>query len=95
MSKCVEILMGDSFAHVGMAIKWFKVETSVKVLLHILVFQHNNSLFTDINECNEVNDCQQLCTNTEGSYICGCEEGFTLAKDRRNCNGNYYCYSTN
>ncbi len=43
----------------------------------------------DINECEGVNDCQQLCTNMEGSYSCNCTQGFDLADDGRNCTGNY------
>ena len=33
----------------------------------------------DINECLTSNQCQQICTNTEGSYLCSCEEGFYLS----------------
>lgn len=44
-------------------------------------------IHTDINECDGVNDCQQLCTNTEGSYSCSCTEGFDLADDGRRCTG--------
>ena len=43
--------------------------------------------FSDIDECDGVNDCQQLCQNTEGSYTCSCSEGFTLNSDNRTCNG--------
>ncbi len=43
----------------------------------------------DINECKGVNDCQQLCTNMEGSYSCSCTQGFDLAEDGRSCTGNY------
>ena len=46
-------------------------------------------LFTDINECAspEANDCDPNaeCSNTEGSYICSCNEGYT--GDGRNCTG--------
>ena len=47
-----------------------------------------------------MNDCQQLCENTVGSYSCSCAAGFTLNDDGRSCNGNimhhtfeYICYS--
>ena len=40
----------------------------------------------DINECEEdLNTCHQHCLNTNGSYICGCDEGFTLQSDGRSC----------
>ena len=35
-------------------------------------------LLSDVNECAGENDCEQLCTNTEGSYECGCDDGYTL-----------------
>ena len=41
----------------------------------------------DINECDGINDCQQICTNTEGSFTCNCTGGFSLAQDERNCTG--------
>ena len=47
------------------------------------------NLFTDINECvsPETNDCDlnAECSNTEGSYSCSCNEGYT--GDGRNCTG--------
>ena len=43
--------------------------------------------YIDVNECEGVNDCQQLCENTIGSYDCACSEGFTLAEDGKGCNG--------
>ena len=43
----------------------------------------------DFDECLETtdNDCDQICQNTQGSYICTCFDGFTryLIEDR------YYC----
>ena len=41
--------------------------------------------FTDIDECSGVNDCQQGCTNTEGSFVCTCQAGFMLNVDERAC----------
>lgn len=41
----------------------------------------------DINECEGVNDCQQRCENSVGSFTCSCENGFTLSSDGRNCTG--------
>ena len=43
---------------------------------------------TDIIECTEgTHNCQQACTNTVGSFTCGCNTGFRLATDGHNCNG--------
>ena len=45
-------------------------------------------LYLDINECNDgVSGCDQLCTNTIGSYNCSCMVGYELADDDHTCNG--------
>lgn len=38
----------------------------------------------DRNECEEWGYCDQLCTNTEGSYSCSCFPGYELL-DRARC----------
>ena len=46
-------------------------------------------VIVDVDECasNEANECDPnaLCTNTEGSYVCRCENGY--AGDGKNCTG--------
>ena len=40
----------------------------------------------DVNECKEDNGgCHQLCFNSEGSFTCGCQSGYTLADDKKTC----------
>jgi len=40
----------------------------------------------DINECAIGNgQCSQLCINTPGSFMCGCQEGYQLDINGRNC----------
>ncbi|XP_059161297.1 uncharacterized protein LOC131944591 [Physella acuta] len=40
----------------------------------------------DIDECNDTLSCDQLCTNTEGSYTCGCQSGYRLDHiDKKTC----------
>ena len=42
----------------------------------------------DIDECLMMTDnCQQNCTNTEGSFMCSCFSGFILLSDNRSCAG--------
>ena len=50
--------------------------------LHIYYFN-----FVDVNECVSAatNNCQQICHNTEGSYTCACEHGYTLNADGFTC----------
>jgi len=37
---------------------------------------------SDIDEC-EMNPCDQLCTNSLGSYSCSCYDGYQLVNDTR------------
>ena len=40
----------------------------------------------DIDECAaETDNCDQVCTNDDGSYVCSCNSGFTLASDGLTC----------
>ena len=44
-------------------------------------------LLLDINECSMFNPCEQVCTNTNGSYQCSCRNGFSLKSDNSTCQG--------
>jgi len=44
-------------------------------------------LSTDVDECASAGLCSQGCVNVLGSYMCTCEQGYTLAADGRNCVG--------
>ena len=51
----------------------------------VFYFQH---LLIDVNECSARTDqCQQVCQNTIGSYVCSCNSGFILDVDGRTCDG--------
>ncbi len=44
--------------------------------------------FSDIDECFQDTDgCAQTCTNTNGSFSCSCDIGYTLATDDIGCDG--------
>ena len=46
------------------------------------------SYFVDVDECaNGTDGCAQTCTNSEGSYTCSCDSGYTLLTDNLNCEG--------
>ena len=32
-------------------------------------------------------DCEQICTNTQGSYSCSCVSGYQLSSDEKSCVG--------
>ena len=39
----------------------------------------------DIDECDEENQCQHSCVNTEGKFYCVCNEGYKLLDDGYDC----------
>ena len=41
---------------------------------------------SDVNECAlGIDNCQQLCNNTVGSFTCGCDTGYELERDGFSC----------
>ena len=43
---------------------------------------------TDVNECrSRKHACDQVCTNTEGSFMCGCHAGYIVSNDSKSCQG--------
>ena len=51
----------------------------------------NNASCLDVNECNAtLAICDQLCNNTNGSFMCDCNEGYRLGPDERSCIGKNY-----
>ena len=34
-----------------------------------------------------MDDCAQICTDTDGSYVCSCAPGYLLTNDSRGCDG--------
>ena len=37
-----------------------------------------------------MNDCEQNCHNTIGSYSCTCNSGFVIDVDGHTCHGNFH-----
>lgn len=53
-----------------------------------MMFNFTINFALDINECREgLHQCQHICQNTIGSYICDCNDGFMLGNDGTSCNG--------
>jgi len=49
---------------------------------------HALSCSIDINECDTANGgCEQLCSNTIGSFACSCGVGYQLDENDSNCSG--------
>ena len=41
-----------------------------------------------MNECDINNGgCEGVCSNSDGSYECGCESGYRLRENGRTCDG--------
>ena len=60
---------------------------------HVIKFDLDSIfvLLSDINECSANTDnCAQTCTNTIGSYTCGCNSGYRLDSNGRTCTGEIY-----
>ena len=56
-----------------------------------------SNFVSDVDECmKRINGvvskggCQHKCSNTVGSYICSCNEGFALSSDKKACRGRKY-----
>lgn len=55
-------------------------------ILHVWsMFIYTFYLFSDIDECSSNHGCSSLCTNTEGSFYCTCEDGYRIANDGSTC----------
>ncbi|CAH1271521.1 FCGBP [Branchiostoma lanceolatum] len=51
---------------------------------------------TDVDECGMNNGgCEQTCTNTMGSYVCSCDDGYTLNADGHSCDDVNECDTNN
>jgi hypothetical protein len=53
----------------------------------------NGTECRDINECS-YDPCEQICTNTNGSYTCGCRQGFRLNINKFTCDDINECNET-
>ena len=53
----------------------------------------DNVSCADVNECDVSPPiCNQMCNNTNGSFMCDCDEGFRLGPDGRSCIGKFQLY---
>ena len=69
-------------------------QTVFKILVYALIFRWIYNLIryyfynVDVDECGDDTDgCSQTCTNTEGSFTCGCTDGYVLNVDGTTCDG--------
>ena len=60
--------------------------------LYIIHMHTLLSIIPDINECDPAigtHICDQMCTNTIGSFVCGCNSSYDLHDDGTTCIGMY------
>ena len=65
----------------------FVCNITFSVILRILL---------DIDECElDISGCSQICTNTNGSFVCSCMMGYNLSTvDQRTCLGTIHLHCT-
>ena len=61
--------------------QWFQMTD----ILHFLKIEL--LVFIDIDECSMFSPCEQVCSNTVGSFKCLCRPGFVLQNDNTLCEG--------
>ena len=83
------VLNSDGATCVG---EYYMKHTHVHTKKHNVYVQNHTyiSNHVDVHECLDENGgCSQICTNTIGSFICGCNNGYLLDADGTTCNGMY------
>ena len=64
------------------------IGTTAIIFFSICNFLQN--AHTDLDECAlGISGCNQICTNTNGSYVCSCYLGYQIALDNRTCTGKH------
>ena len=96
-SNSVPTLMVLTSAHVLQAFVCLAMAVTVMVSgyshWHTALIVYRKCLYVDFpvsdtNECQTNNgSCEQVCTNSVGSFECSCNQGYSLASDGFNCNG--------
>ena len=64
--------------------------TAYKKKRTLYIFTCNSMSFVpspciDVDECAGTHGCQDTCTNTLGSFMCDCLEGYMLDSDGNSC----------
>ena len=64
----------------------YKVSISSNRFLTIVFFS------LELGKCqnNESNNCEQVCVNVPGSFLCECRDGYKLNSDGKSCEGKIF-----
>ena len=89
--KSVPTLLVATHVDVTLDMSWMEMDSLAMV--HMIIINSLIQKQSDIDECSSNNGgCAQVCTNTPGSYTCGCDSGYELDGDGFSCNGTYDNY---
>lgn len=47
--------------------------------------QNSTTVCTDFDECDNLQPCSQVCSNTKGKYFCSCANGYVMEPDQHKC----------
>ena len=71
------------------SLAFFSCDTFVNYI-HNSVHESTLTIVPDIDECGEdIDGCEDYCSNTNGSYVCSCDDGYSLGDDDHSCDGMY------
>ena len=92
--KYAPTVSAPSSAPVMQGSLWIVI-TGTAMVMHLIVIYTTLqctwefAINTDVNECSTGNGgCNQICSNSVGSFQCSCNQGFLLASNGFSCNGN-------
>ena len=64
------------------------IHAMVSLKIEVLLIEMLLISILDINECaGNQHQCDHICFNNNGSYSCGCRNGYRLIEDGRTCHG--------
>ena len=89
VSRTVSTFWGHLLAGADLGIVWEATDKLAPVSTGSCHIFRNRTLYCytiDVDECSERrHNCGQVCENTQGSFTCSCNDGFSLDTNRRTC----------
>ena len=87
--KSVPTLLVATHVDVTLDMSWMEMDHLAMVILsEYLFFTIVITQNLDIDECTtDSHNCTSVCSNTEGSYMCGCTPGYELNSIGNTCQG--------
>ena len=81
--------MNLSISHLLIQVILYYYRVIDPILLMVRLIKNLN-IHLDINECEISNGgCEHQCKNTNGSYVCECNTGFSLDGNGKTCTGKF------